>query len=321
MSPMFTIGLPTYNRANWLKDAITSALQQTYKDFELIIADNASTDNTRDVVKGFSDPRIRYHRHNSNLGAESNITWTIEKAMGTYYVLLQDDDLILPAFLSRAKKAFSMAEGVKLYGASLIDTWNRNYLMNAEVHTPPLRFELFNNMPILVDGGFIATSFLLFTSLVIPAVAIRLDCLKDNMPFDKEPFGSDRILLAKIACEGDVVFDPVPLAVRYSHKMSAAFSYVRHRRKESKYMRLATCKILNILRNRSIDWEQYLSQILEEATINQVAEWMESIVVRYNYPKPIRDIFIDVICRRTGASPIVKAHKVRIKYLINRLKL
>ena len=56
---MISVVLPTYNRARCLSRAINSVLNQTYSDFELIVVDDGSTDNTRELVEGYSDPRIR----------------------------------------------------------------------------------------------------------------------------------------------------------------------------------------------------------------------------------------------------------------------
>ena len=67
--PYFTIAIPTYNRAAFLREAINSALNQTNLDFELIISDNASTDDTQTVVASIKDERLHYVRQPANLGS------------------------------------------------------------------------------------------------------------------------------------------------------------------------------------------------------------------------------------------------------------
>jgi len=62
-TPFFSVCIPTYNRANFLPQAIESVLAQDFTDFELIICDNASTDNTQEVVEKYQDKRIRYCRY------------------------------------------------------------------------------------------------------------------------------------------------------------------------------------------------------------------------------------------------------------------
>lgn len=91
----FSVIIPTYNRGNFLKKAIVSVLRQKGISFEIIIGDNASTDDTEKMVKGFKDKRIRYIRHKKNLGFAGNIRKCFKKAQGKYIFTLGDDDLIL----------------------------------------------------------------------------------------------------------------------------------------------------------------------------------------------------------------------------------
>lgn len=61
--PLITIAIPTYNRADsYLRHALDSALNQTYKNIEIVVSDNCSVDNTEEVVQGLHDPRIRYFK-------------------------------------------------------------------------------------------------------------------------------------------------------------------------------------------------------------------------------------------------------------------
>src|SRR6516165_373080 len=72
--PHLSIGVPVHNGALFLRQALESLMAQTYEDFELIIADNASTDETESICQSFAaqDRRVRYHRSNKNLGAARN---------------------------------------------------------------------------------------------------------------------------------------------------------------------------------------------------------------------------------------------------------
>ena len=71
-APQITVAMPVYNGEGFVHLAIQSVLDQTYSDFELLIVDNCSTDGTLDVVKTFSDPRIRLHINSTNLGMVGN---------------------------------------------------------------------------------------------------------------------------------------------------------------------------------------------------------------------------------------------------------
>jgi len=100
-TPVFSIILPTFNREKLLPRAIKSVLYQIFKNFELIIIDDASTDNTAKVVKQFSDPRIRYYFHTKNMGVSSARNYGIRLAKGQYISFIDDDDEYLPGFLEK----------------------------------------------------------------------------------------------------------------------------------------------------------------------------------------------------------------------------
>lgn len=91
-SPFFSIVLPTYNRAHFIPKAITSVLQQTYRDWELIVIDDGSTDNTREIVSGIRDERVHYHwQTNQERSAARNAG--IAKCKGEFICFLDSDDL------------------------------------------------------------------------------------------------------------------------------------------------------------------------------------------------------------------------------------
>ncbi len=88
--------IPTYRRPTFLHRAIASVLNQTFQHFELIIVDDASHDNTHNVVSSFYDPRIRYINHESNKGAAAARNTGIINAQSEYLAFLDDDDEWLP---------------------------------------------------------------------------------------------------------------------------------------------------------------------------------------------------------------------------------
>ena len=98
--PLVTIGISTYNRARgYLRQALGSALAQTYPHLEIVVSDNCSSDDTGAVVTGVGDLRIRYFRQASNIGANNNFNFCLSQARGAYFLLLHDDDLIDPDFV------------------------------------------------------------------------------------------------------------------------------------------------------------------------------------------------------------------------------
>ena len=96
--PTVSIGMPVYNGARFLPESLETILRQTYTDFELIISDNASTDNTEEICRRFAslDTRVHYHRMETNLGAAANYRQVFELARGHYFRWAPADDLFAP---------------------------------------------------------------------------------------------------------------------------------------------------------------------------------------------------------------------------------
>jgi len=101
--PRVSIGMPVYNGELFIGDALDSILAQTFKDFELIISDNGSTDATEGVCRAYlsKDPRIRYFRNETNRGAAYNFNKCIELSSGEYFKWAAADDLCAPDYLER----------------------------------------------------------------------------------------------------------------------------------------------------------------------------------------------------------------------------
>ena len=102
-TPRVTIGLPVYNGQNYLGETLESLLAQTYTDFELIISDNASTDQTETICREYAarDPRFRYHCNDENIGASANYNLAFDMGRGQYFKWAAHDDLLAPTYLER----------------------------------------------------------------------------------------------------------------------------------------------------------------------------------------------------------------------------
>ena len=90
---LVSIIMPTYNCAKFIKETIESVLNQTYENWELVIVDDCSNDNTEEVVERFNDKRIKYHKLEKNSGAAVARTTAMKMATGNYMAFLDSDDL------------------------------------------------------------------------------------------------------------------------------------------------------------------------------------------------------------------------------------
>lgn len=100
-NPAVSIGMPVYNGAKYIRDALDSLLAQTFADFELIISDNASTDETQKICEEYAQHylSIKYFRQNSNIGAAANFEFVLNKAVGEYFMWAACDDIRSSDFL------------------------------------------------------------------------------------------------------------------------------------------------------------------------------------------------------------------------------
>jgi glycosyltransferase involved in cell wall biosynthesis len=104
--PRVSVIIPAFNRASLIGQAIESVLGQTFRDFELIVVDDGSTDETTEVVRGYSDPRIRLIELPSNAGSNAARNRGIKEARSDLIAFLDSDDLYLPTKLETVVGAF-----------------------------------------------------------------------------------------------------------------------------------------------------------------------------------------------------------------------
>src|SRR5262249_28756332 len=106
-SPRVSIGMPVRNGQAFIREAIESIQAQTFTDWELIVCDNASTDDTEKIVKQFAvnDPRVRYHRNPQDIGPANNHNVGFQLARGEYFRWHAHDDMIAPEYLAKCVEA------------------------------------------------------------------------------------------------------------------------------------------------------------------------------------------------------------------------
>jgi glycosyltransferase involved in cell wall biosynthesis len=116
MAPILTIGLPVYNGARYLATSVDSILSQSFRDLELIISDNASSDDTEAIGRSLvgRDPRVRYLRNDANVGIAANFNLLVPLASGRLFKWATADDLLRPGFLARCVSTLESDQSVVL---------------------------------------------------------------------------------------------------------------------------------------------------------------------------------------------------------------
>lgn len=193
--PRLSIGLPVYNGERYIRYALDSLINQTYRDFELIISDNASTDSTVMICQEYAarDPRIRFVRNTENVGAAKNFNQAFWRSRGEYFKWAAADDVISPSFLEECVAVLDQNPDVVLAytKADRIDSSGEingayDFPMRVDAAEPHVRFSdliLVNHFCTAVFGVF-RRHVLAKTLLIDPYV------------------GSDRVLLAEIGLRG-----------------------------------------------------------------------------------------------------------------------
>ena len=171
--PIVSVIIPTYNRAHLIDKAINSVLSQTYQDYEIIVVDDASTDNTKEVVKDFTDSRISYIFHTNNLDISAARNSGIKASQGKYIALLDSDDEWLPEKLDKQINKFekeSLKIGVIYTGSYYIDEKGNQI---RKVHVPIKEGYIYEDL--LRAGGYLCLS----------STLIKRECFKKVGLFDE----------------------------------------------------------------------------------------------------------------------------------------
>lgn len=118
---LVSVVMPTYNNGPYLRVAIDSILNQTYTDFELIIVDDASTDNAAEILSSYKDPRIRVIRHDVNAGVSISRNDGMNASVGEYIAVMDGDDVSYPLRLELQVKFLDSHPDYVVVGCSVYD--------------------------------------------------------------------------------------------------------------------------------------------------------------------------------------------------------
>lgn len=178
--PKVTVAIPTYNRAHYLKEAIESVLAQTFEDYELLILDNASTDNTEEVVRSFNDKRIKYIKNKINIGGLNNFNKALDMAKGEYVIIFHDDDIMKPELLEKEVEILDKNDDVVLVATNISIINKRGMILKQ-------REKELDNDIIFEKYDFIYKLFKENFVLPCPTVMLRTDFInRNNIRFKPE---------------------------------------------------------------------------------------------------------------------------------------
>ena len=219
--PRLTVGLPVYNGEKFLAQSLDALLGQTYADFELLISDNTSTDDTAMICARYQaqDPRVRYFRQPRNIGCAPNHNFLVGQARGEFFKWASDDDLYACNLLERCVDALDKYPDVVLAHSftAIIDDAGSviktvKYSLDSAGPSAPQRFR-----SVLVDPGGDDDG------AVIRTEVLRRTALNGSY------YRADRTFVAELALHGPFYQVPDWLYFRRDHpdRAARAFSTVR----------------------------------------------------------------------------------------------
>jgi hypothetical protein len=210
--PVVSVCIPTFNYGRFLPDVIRSVLAQTFKDFELVVVDNASTDKTAELMEGFvrSDPRIRFHRNSENVGMAKNFNRALGYAAADYVKILCADDLLAPSALERSLALIQSNPEVSLVttGRLLVDFQLR-----------PVSYISFCSNQESVDGTKVIDRCLFGTNYVGEPSAVMFRRRQAAAGFDENyPHLLDMAMWFHLLEQGRLACIPEPLTYIRQHE-------------------------------------------------------------------------------------------------------
>jgi glycosyltransferase involved in cell wall biosynthesis len=142
-----TIGLPFYNCENYLFNAISSILNQSFINFELLLSDDGSTDNSLQIAKSFNDSRIKIISDNQNKGIAFRINEQLDYALGKYFVRMDGDDIMFPSRLEKQINFLYNNLNIDILGSSVISIDESNNILGIRKSKLPLNaFDCFKHI-------------------------------------------------------------------------------------------------------------------------------------------------------------------------------
>ena len=269
--PRFTVAIPTHNRAHYLSYTLSCLLRQTYRDFEIIISDNASNDNTSDVVRQCQDERIRYVRQSELLCAGANWAACADMAQADWIVFNQDDDVLNPYFLEHCEKAIQMSPDIVMYATNCMISKDVTRHHGGSLCGFPFGHHWDQAQPRLFPGSQIAALGWFINCFFPPAQAMRTSLFRKHWPRGPEAiYLADHYLTSHIACEGVVAFESYNGAIirEHANRITHTNPDIARRRLETPFIELR-----RLLDERKVDWQSALRSILPEFPL-AYREWL-----------------------------------------------
>lgn len=257
-APNVCIGMPVYNGAAYIREALDSVLAQTYQNFELIISDNASTDNTGEICLDYSkrDKRIKYIRQAKNLGGPWNFRFVAHQSRASLFTFLAHDDRLSPDFIEESVDYFSQHPKVVLVASDF------NIIDQVGTYLSTEKLETIRDS---IDWSTRCAEFFKYpisnVYLCIYGMMLSATCKSIFLSLTQEPkimSGGELPILARFAAAGEIA--SIPLALRDYRKHPNSMYMIEHSELSKRsivYIEVTRTRNLYLLRHDQ--WRTLLS--------------------------------------------------------------
>ncbi len=218
-APRLTVAVPTRNRAAMLRQALQSAVEQSLDDIEIIVSDNASTDDTADVVAAFDDPRVSYTRLERNIGLHGNLSRCLTLGSAPYVTILQDDDFLLPGSLAEKVAVLDAHPEVAVVHSRFHYVDATGAVVRADVDWTGRRVDPVEPGAVFCERAMEANCRINLTAAVMRREAVAGDAFEES-----DGAQADVGLWLRVSQRGAVAFVPRTLSVRRVHSGAHSFS-------------------------------------------------------------------------------------------------
>ncbi len=279
-SNLVSIIIPTYNRAGLLKHAINSALKQSWNNIEIVVSDNCSNDNTKEIIFEFNDNKINYFVNDENIGPILNWRTALKKAKGELSIILSDDDYFLDErYIENSVNLFNKYDSINLVITDCVLGRGKNTVKTCL------------NLPECVGGlGFFSNFWT--NNFNIPVIS---NVFKTSKALELDPFSDNQILYSdielwlKLMLVGDVGYINSPSVYYNFHGENIVTNLSRQQ----------LVKNANFIKNicNFMEENKYNSIFIKEWTynfINKYIRFISSVNNVENNDQLFKDIFDEI---------------------------
>lgn len=275
---MLTIGIPTYNRSGYLHNSLHSALSQSSNEVLVRVLDNASTDQTKDVVNefiGVHQDKCIYSVNSKNIGSLNNFIRLAEMCETEYFCWLQDDDCLHLNFAERALTALQASPKVNVYSAFALLSRDMQSHYKPHVYGPPFPVDFMKEQRFKLFDGRLLAPFSLFMSVTFPPVSVfRTQVLQSYLKKQRPitPLFAERSYALHCAAGGEIAVDPFIGAILRLHAGQEQNEMLHREREE--WLSFAE-DVEQLVKGWGPDWLPLFEQMLHQIDPAYRQVWLE----------------------------------------------